>query len=87
MVAVPYGEQLEQRFLDLDRAYTLKPQRLLAGICARTGVPLLDLFPAFLRSRDRRLFKDEVHLTPAGHEVAASELVAFLQRERLVPRR
>jgi lysophospholipase L1-like esterase len=79
IVAVPFGPQLQQEFLDRDRAYTLKPQRRLADVCARLGVPLLDVYDEFLQSRERRLFRDGIHLTPEGHEIVAAALVDFLR--------
>lgn len=84
VIAVPFGPQLRQDLLDLDRDYTVKPQRLLSRICLELGVPFLDLFPPFLASGGIKLFRDDIHLTPAGHEIAARELFCFLERERLL---
>jgi lysophospholipase L1-like esterase len=84
IVAVPYEPQLEDQALALDAAYTLKPQQKLAEAANRLGLPFLDLHPAFLRSRDRQLFTDQIHLTDAGHRLAADEIMAFVVRENLL---
>jgi lysophospholipase L1-like esterase len=80
VLAIPFGPQLQQEFLDRDTAYTLKPQRRLAEACARLETPLLDLYQAFVSRRDRRLFHDGIHLTPEGHEIVAAALVEFLHK-------
>ena len=83
VIAVPFEPQFQQKLLERDKDYTLKPQRKLSEICARLEVPLLDLYKAFLAKRDRALFRDGIHLTPAGHEMVAEQLLEFLTRERL----
>jgi lysophospholipase L1-like esterase len=83
VVAVPLEAQLDQALLDRDTAYTVKPQRRLAEVCERLGVPLLDLHPAFLANRDRRLYDDGIHLTASGHAVAADQILEFLQARHL----
>lgn len=83
VVMVPYEPQLDRELLQSDRAYTLRPQSRMAEICNRVRVPLLDLHPAFLAGPGG-LYKDGIHLTPAGHGVAARELVEFLVKEGLV---
>ena len=85
VVAVPFEPQLRQDLLNRDKAYTLKPQRKLQEICTRLNVPLLDLYDVFLANRDRELFRDSIHLTPAGHELVAEQLSEFLKREKLAP--
>ena len=64
VVVFPFGEQYREDHLAQDRAYLLRPQRELAAICARLGLPLLDLYddldPAL------HLEEDGIHLTAAG---------------------
>jgi lysophospholipase L1-like esterase len=83
VIAPPYEPQLDPKYLARDASYTLKPQRFLAEICGRAGVPFLDLHPAFLAHRSTRLFRDGLHLTDAGHRLVADELLKFLEREKL----
>jgi lysophospholipase L1-like esterase len=85
MVAVPYEPQLDQNLIDRDPNYTRKPQRLLSEICTRNGVPLLDLYPALLASRAKKLFWDKIHLTPDGISLATDQIVQFVAREKLLP--
>ncbi|MGH9386782.1 MAG: SGNH/GDSL hydrolase family protein [Vicinamibacterales bacterium] len=83
VVAVPLESQLQQTFLDRDADYTLKPQRTLAEICRRLSVPFLDLHPVFVSNRKLSLYKDGLHLKPAGHELMAEHILAFLERDKL----
>lgn len=84
VVAVPYEPQLNQAALDADAEYTTKPQRKLKEACERLNVPLLDLYPAFLENRDRRLFStDGIHLRPLGHEIAGEQLLNWLREKEL----
>lgn len=87
VVAVPYEPQLEGEALARDEEYTRKPQRRLAEMCARLDIPFLDLHAAFRQHRDEGLYTDGIHLTPAGHELAAAELLPFLRRHELLPPR
>lgn len=54
---------------------------------ASLGLPLLDLLPAFRAAPHpgRMFFERTVHLTPAGHEVAAKAIAQFLEDQGLVP--
>ncbi len=83
VIAVPYEPQFNRAALDADAAYTRKPQGKLQEVCSRLGVPLLDLYPTFLKNLDRRLFTDGIHLTPVGHDVVANQLLDWLKTEGL----
>jgi lysophospholipase L1-like esterase len=54
---------------------------------ASLGLPLLDLLPAFRAAPHpgRMFFERTVHLTPAGHDVAAESIARFLEDQGLVP--
>ncbi len=39
LVAVPFGDQYREDYLELDAAYVKMPQRKLAEICGRLGIP------------------------------------------------
>lgn len=64
------------------------PQEHFAAMCRRLDLPCLDLLPA-LRAHQRatgeEVLFDQCHLRPVGHDIVAAELVAFLDRERLLP--
>jgi lysophospholipase L1-like esterase len=83
VVAVPFEPQLQQALLDRDKAYTLKPQRKLTEICRRSDLPLLDLYPAFYANRNLVLYRDGIHFSRLGHELAAQQLLRFLEEEQL----
>lgn len=66
-----------------------KPNKKMAGITARRGLPLIDLLPALRAARDaglRRLyFEHDKHWTATGHEVVAQALEEQLRRLGLLP--
>ena len=84
VVMAPLQPQLDEQFRAKDLAYVLKPQRTLAQICAKVGVPLLDLYPALLHRGGPRLFSDHYHLTASGHRVVAEALLHFLREQGLL---
>jgi lysophospholipase L1-like esterase len=85
VMAVPHEHQLAPEHLARDRDFVLMPQRRLGDICAKIGVPFLDLHPALAAQRGDGLFTDTVHLSPKGHELVGTILSAFLVEHGLVP--
>jgi hypothetical protein len=78
------SKRLQARDFDLE-----KPNRLLAEIAGKLGVPLVDLLPKFRRaeaeSRSGLFFRQNRHWTPDGHAVAARVIHAELTRLGLAP--
>ena len=71
--------------MEADEAYCRTPQRELLAVCEQLDIPLLDLFPAFQQSDERRLFQDPIHLNEHGHRVVAKYVEDWLRAERLLP--
>lgn len=84
VVAVPYEPQLVDETLAADRAYSLQPQQRLGSVCARAGVAFHDLHADFAAASRRGLYTDGIHLSDAGHELAARSLVPFLRANGLL---
>ncbi|MBI3694464.1 MAG: SGNH/GDSL hydrolase family protein [Acidobacteria bacterium] len=84
VVMVPYRPQFDARLLARDRSYVLKPQRMMAQICAAQGVPLLDLYPVMAQHGGPTLFVDNYHFSRAGHHVVAEALLHFLHAQGLL---
>lgn len=58
----------------------LKPNRELAAIAATHQISFLDLYPAFKESsKSKKLYFDDSHWTPAGHELAAQLIERYLR--------
>lgn len=83
VVAFPFAEQLRPDHLARDEAFVRFPQRKLAEICERLGVPLLDLFGELDAAQD--FDADRIHLTAAGRRRAGERIARFLADSQLVP--
>jgi hypothetical protein len=66
------------------------PPELLARSAAKLGYGFLDLSPAFMQveaaARQDLYLKNDGHPSAAGHALIAEKLIAFVRRERLLPR-
>jgi len=82
VIAFPLSAQYRTDYLERDREYVLKPQRRLAEVAGRSGVPLLDLYERIDPDRDLR--GDGIHLTQAGRERTGDLLAEFLVRSGLI---
>lgn len=85
LVAFPFGDQYRPDYLARDADYVMKPQRKLAEICARLGIPELDLHPILDPAAD--FDSDRIHLTPSGRARAAAGIAGFLREAELLPAR
>jgi hypothetical protein len=64
------------------------PQDRCRELCARRGIPYLDILPllrADWQANNQKLFYDHCHYTPYGNTVVARALLAGLDREKLIP--
>ena len=78
----------------MDAEYPFLPQSQFARYCEERSLMCLDLLPAFRERGGEALFLGERlgyidiwHLSERGHDVAATELRAFLERHNLIGRR
>jgi len=56
-----------------------RPQRLVREMCAKAGIPFLDLLPTLLEHRETSLFiPRDGHLTRAGHKLVSETLLPFV---------
>jgi lysophospholipase L1-like esterase len=79
LVVFPYAFQLEPG-ADVDA------QERLRGFAEQRGLPFLDLLPPFRAEPDPAgLMIDDSHLSPAGHALAAREIVARVRSGALLP--
>lgn len=68
-----------------------RPQTWAREMCARVGVPFLDLVPALRadrqegRRQEPRLYYDHCHYTPYGYGVVAKATVDWLTEQKLIP--
>jgi hypothetical protein len=64
-----------------------KPTRMIDAFLSSQHIPFVDLYDAFEREKSRTplYFKFDPHWRPAGHQLAAQTVAAFLHAERLVP--
>jgi hypothetical protein len=48
-------------------------------VCRDLELPFLDLEPVLAAAGGREQFRDGLHLTPAGNDLAAAAILEFLQ--------
>jgi len=82
IVVFPISNQVDNRFLKIDREYVLFPQKKIGEMCKSYGIPFLDLTEALYKAGGPRLFKDFLHLSPEGNDIAAREITGFLSKTR-----
>jgi hypothetical protein len=82
VIALPASVQIDRSHFDFYRRAALqvedrllearRPQQLLAALCARHGVPMLDLLPHFERHPDPAslYWRTDPHFSEAGHRLA-----------------
>ena len=83
VMMIPFGPQLEENFLARDRAYVLKPQNIMASLCDKYGIPLLDMFDDMEKGGGRELYYDVAHLSSKGHQVVGDALLQYLAENDL----
>jgi hypothetical protein len=106
VIAIPDSVQIDRSNFDLYRKATIqvddrllastRPQQLLSELCARHGVPMLDLLPIFEIHPDPAslYWRFDPHFSPEGHRLAFQILreavldpwVAYNQPEETRPR-
>lgn len=84
VVLAPVWPQVAIRTSD---PFLLFPQRTLAAVCQRAGIPVLDLAEALRPGASADLFFDQCHFTPTGNRAVADCLAPFLEENQMVPRR
>jgi lysophospholipase L1-like esterase len=83
VVVFPFAEQLRPDYLARDAERVRFPQRKLAEVCTRLGIPLLDLFDELDAAQD--FVADRIHLTAVGRRHAGERIARFLAEQKLVP--
>lgn len=84
IIVFPFGDQYREDYLSRDRDYVLKPQRELASLTGRLGLPLFDLYPELDATTD--LLEDGIHLTASGRQHVATYLAESLSDTGLLAR-
>lgn len=86
IIVVPFEPQLAHA-RDIEAlAYVTKPQRKVASLCEKYGIPCLDLYAPFAAesAQGRKLYEDGIHLTPEGHRLASGQILPFLAERNLL---
>ncbi len=85
LLAVPHEGQLDKQRQAAYPGQVRYPQAQLGTLCAELKIPYLDLFGAFTQAQDAALFTDGIHLSEAGHRLAGTALLSFLDERGLLP--
>jgi lysophospholipase L1-like esterase len=86
IIIFPIEPQLLYRNDAENYNYAVKPQRKLRTLCKRYDVPCLDLYHKFAveYSRNKKLYKDGIHLNSAGHKLTTQLILSFLLKNHLL---
>jgi hypothetical protein len=84
VLCFPVKEQMEEKNIEKDKLFVLKPQQKLLEICQKLKIPLLDLWGSFYEGGNKKLFCDYLHLTQEGNIIAICRLVEFICELRLI---
>ena len=92
LVIIPYKDQLyEQRIhklwdtykgIPFERLDLALPQKVVGLFCRKSGIPMLDLLPAFKshNSPQTLFFNRDLHWTKEGHRLAAEQILNYLKK-------
>lgn len=78
MVIFPIADQVDDKYLNIDRDYVLYPQQRIKSICNDYRIPFLDLTETLYRHGGAELYLDGIHLSGKGNDVVASEVTRYL---------
>ncbi len=81
IVSFPIRDQVNDKYLQLNRDYVLFPMKKMKELCSRYGIPFLDLTESIYRNGGTELFIDYLHLNPRGNDVVAREITQYLSSE------
>jgi lysophospholipase L1-like esterase len=86
IIVFPIELQLLYRNDEENYNYVVKPQRKIRALCKKYDVLCLDLYQKFADeySRNRRLYRDGIHLNSYGHKLTTKLILAFLIENSLI---
>lgn len=82
LVSFPAQNQVDERYLSLDKDYVLFPQRKLEAICKGAGIPFVNLWDVIHSDGGVELYSDYIHLNGTGNDLVAAELTKYLMEHR-----
>ncbi len=86
IIVFPYEPQLLYRNDTENYDYIVKPQRKLRALCEKYHLLCLDLYQRFADeyARNKKLYRDGIHLNAEGHNLATEQILHFLFENRLL---
>lgn len=80
VVIFPIADQLDDKYLNIDRDYVLYPQKRIKSICTDNSIPFLDLTPALYKGGGPAISRDGIHYNGKGNDIVAAEVTSFLKQ-------
>jgi len=78
IVIFPISDQVNDKYLNLDKDYVLYPQSRIKEISEKYNIPYMDLTKALDQGGGGTLFSDYIHLNGKGNDIVATELTQYL---------
>jgi lysophospholipase L1-like esterase len=84
VVIYPISDQVDDKYLKIDRDYVLYPQKRIRDICNVYNIQFLDLTGPLYENGGTSLFKDYLHLNDRGNDIVAAEVTNYLINNLLI---
>jgi lysophospholipase L1-like esterase len=78
IVIFPISDQVDDKYLKINKDYVLYPQNRIKEISAKYNIPYLDLTETLYKSGGRELFADYLHLNKKGNDIVSAEIKQYL---------
>ena len=86
LVAYPIVNQVEQKYLEIDKDYVLFPQKKIKEISLELQLPLCDLTEPITDQGGTDAFADYLHFNEVGNDIAAEALTDCLVKKETLTR-
>lgn len=84
VVIYPITDQVNKKYLNIDKDYVLYPQKRIKQICKLYQIPFLDLQATIYKNGGTVLYQDYLHMNNKGNDIIAHEVTEFLINTKLV---
>ena len=78
VVIYPITNQVDEKYMMIDKDYALYPQKRIKQICKYYHIPFLDLQASIYKNGGTELYQDFLHMNNKGNDIIAEVVTQFL---------